>query len=83
MSKEKKGTERRSHKQSWQESCATPEEIKARYPNALTLRATRSQCPFAPLALAYKESGKVRAAVLQPDEALREHLLQKIKEYMK
>lgn len=61
----------------------TPEEIKERYPDAPTTRATRSQCEYPLMALAYKEGGKVRAAVIQPDEAMREHLTKKIKEYMK
>ena len=38
MSKEKKGTERKEHKQSWQEVYATPEEIKAMLDSRVSLR---------------------------------------------
>ena len=61
----------------------TPEEIRQKHPDAPVTRATRTQCDFAPLALAYREGGKVRTVVLQPDEAMREHLVRKIREYMK
>ena len=61
----------------------TPEEMKARYADAPVTRALRSQCPFEPLAIAYRDSERIRVAVLQPDEALRKHLIGKIKEYMK
>lgn len=57
----------------------TPEELKQRVPNARVLRATRPQCPFEPLALAYREDGKARIIVLQPDDAMRELLLKSIR----
>ena len=53
----------------------TPEDMKQRYPQAKVLRATRAQCPFAPLALVYKDSDSLAMAVIQPDDAMREHLL--------
>lgn len=61
----------------------TPEEIKARYADAPVVRALRSQCPFEPLALAYKEGGSIRVAVLQPNDEMRAHLIGRIKGYMK
>ena len=61
----------------------TPEEIKQKHPDAPVTRATRTQCEYAPLALAYREGGRVRAVILQPDAAMREHLVRKIREYMK
>lgn len=57
----------------------TPEEIKQRYPDAPVQHATRSQCPFEPLALAYNSSGKTAVLVLQPDDAMRKHLIEAIK----
>ena len=52
-----------------------PEEVKARCPKASTQRATRPQCEFEPLALAYKDSKGTAILVIQPDEAMRSHLL--------
>ena len=57
----------------------TPEEMKQRCPDARMTQATRSQCALAPLALAYREDGKNRIAVIQPDDALREHLIRAIR----
>ena len=56
----------------------TPDEMKQRFPHARVMRATRPQCPFDPLAIAYREDGKVRVIVLQPDEQMRKHLLKAI-----
>ena len=53
----------------------TPEEMKQRFPHARVQRATRPQCPFDPLAIAYREDSAVRVIVIQPDEAMRAHLL--------
>ena len=56
-----------------------PEEVKARFPGVRPEQATRSQCEFEPLALAYKADGKTRIIVIQPDDAMREHLIGAIK----
>ena len=61
------------------QGCGAPEDIKKRFPGARTARATRPQCPLAPLALAYKTGGKTAVMILQPDDALREHLLRAVK----
>ena len=55
------------------------EEVKARCPGAHVANATRSQCPFEPLALAYRTGGKDEIIVIQPDDPMRKHLLGKIK----
>ena len=52
-----------------------PEELKRRFPGARVVRATRRQCDFAPLALAYKADGRDCIAVLQPDDAMRAHIV--------
>lgn len=57
----------------------TPDEMKRRFPGAHVTRATRRQCAFEPLALAYRAEGKTRIAVLQPDDAMRQHILAQIK----
>ncbi len=57
----------------------TPEEVKQRCPGARVTQATRSQCEFEPLALAYRSSDKTAIIVLQPDDAMRKHLLENIK----
>ena len=57
----------------------TPEDVKARFPEARTTHATRAQCEFEPLALAYRENGKLRALVIQPDGPMREHILSQLK----
>ncbi len=61
----------------------TPEEIKQRCPDAPVSRATRSQCAYEPLALAYKQEGRTRVLVIQPDEDMRAHLIEAIKGNMK
>ncbi|MBR1820080.1 MAG: hypothetical protein IJ769_00505 [Clostridia bacterium] len=61
----------------------TPDEVKRRCPDAHATHATRSQCAFEPLALAYKEDGKTRVIVIQPDDALRAHLTKALKKNMK
>ncbi len=61
----------------------TPEEIKARCPDAPVTQAVRAQCEWEPLALAYRQEGKARILVLQPDEAMRKHLIGAIKGHMK
>jgi len=55
------------------------EDVKRRCPSARVTRATRSQCPFEPLALAYRSSGRTAILVIQPDDALRRHLLEHIR----
>ena len=52
-----------------------PDEVKARCPDAPVSQATRAQCELAPLALAYKQDGKTRILVIQPDENMRAHLM--------
>ena len=56
-----------------------PDEMKRRFPGASVTRVTRRQCAFEPLALAYKVDGRMRIAVLQPDDAMREHILTQIR----
>ena len=51
-----------------------PDEVKQRCPDAPVSQATRAQCELAPLALAYKQDGKTRILVIQPDENMRAHL---------
>lgn len=57
------------------EAWGTPEAMKQRYPQAKVLNATRSQCEFEPLALVYRDSDALNIAVIQPDDAMRAHLL--------
>lgn len=57
-----------------------PDALKQRFPDARVRRATREQCPFEPLALAYRSDGKVSILVLQPDETMRAHLIAAIRE---
>ncbi len=52
-----------------------PDEVKQRCPDAPVSQATRAQCELAPLALAYKQDGKTRILVIQPDENMRAHLM--------
>ena len=56
-----------------------PEDMKQRYPQAKVLNATRSQCAYEPLALVYKDSDSLAMAVIQPDDAMRKHLLEAIR----
>ena len=60
-------------------SYGTLEDMKRRVPRARIYRATRAQCEYGTLALAYKESGKPAIIVIQPDEAMRKHLIESIK----
>ena len=61
----------------------TPEEVKQRCPDAPVSQATRAQCEYEPLALAYRQEGKTRILVIQPDDAMRKHLISAIKGNMK
>ena len=56
-----------------------PEEVRERCPGASVTQATRSQCALEPLALAYREDGRTRIIVVQPDDALRAHLMKVLK----
>ena len=60
-------------------SCGTLEEVRAKYPRARVARATKPRCAIEPLALAYRTAEKTEIIVLQPDEAMRRHLLGHIK----
>ena len=56
-----------------------PEAMKQRYPQARALYATRPQCEYEPLALVYRDSDSLAMAVIQPDEAMRRHLMEAIR----
>jgi hypothetical protein len=56
-----------------------PDDVKRRFPNARVTRATRPQCDFEPLALAFRQEGRDAILVLQPNEALRAHLIEAIR----
>lgn len=56
-----------------------PDDVKKRFPDARVTRATRSQCAFEPMALTYRQDGRVRTMIIQPDEAMRAHLLKALK----
>lgn len=57
----------------------TLEEMKKRYPGARVNRATRPGCEHAELAVAYRNNGKTAIIVLQPDEILRQTIIDHIK----
>ena len=61
------------------QACGEPEAIRQRFPRARTQRATRADCPLAPMAVAYRDSGKTAILVLQPNDALREALVKAAK----
>ena len=65
------------------EAWGTPEDMKQRYPQAKVLNATRSQCDFEPLALVYRDSDSLNMAVIQPDDAMKKHLLEAIRKATK
>lgn len=58
----------------------TPEAMKRRFPGASVANATRAQCEYEPLALAYRDSDRTNILVIQPDEAMRKHLIDAIKD---
>ena len=60
-----------------------PDEMKRRYPQAKALHATRAQCPYEPLALIYQNSGGLAVAVIQPDDAMRRHILDVVRQTTK
>ena len=60
-----------------------PDEMKRRYPQAKALHATRAQCPYEPLALVYQNSGGLAVAVIQPDDAMRRHILDTVRQTTK
>ena len=60
-----------------------PDEMKRRYPQAKALHATRAQCPYEPLALVYQNSSGLAVAVIQPDDAMRRHILDAVRQATK
>ena len=57
----------------------TLEEMKQRFPGARVAQATRPQCEFEPLTLAYQDSDRMNLLVIQPNDAMREHLIKAIR----
>lgn len=55
-----------------------PETVKQRFPNARIDKAIKSQCTFAPFAMAYKDAGKQAIIIIQPNEELKALLLEKL-----
>ena len=53
----------------------TPEEIQAAYPSAHRSNAALKDVPMETVALAYKQEGKVRLLLMQPNEEIRARLL--------
>ena len=60
-------------------ACGAPDEMKKRFPGARIAHATRAKCPLAPLALAYQAGSKTAILVIQPDDALRQHLVKAVR----
>ena len=57
----------------------TLEELKAKFPGAKVVRATRRQCSLPEVAVAYEDGGNVRIALIQPNDEMREVLLRHLK----
>ena len=55
------------------------DDMKKRFPGARMAHATRTGCPLSPLALAYQADKKTAILVIQPDDALRAHLIQTVR----
>ena len=56
------------------------EAMKGRCPGARVTQATKAQCAYEPLALAYKDSDGARIIVIQPNDEMRKFLLEKIRQ---
>ena len=61
------------------QACGSYEDMKRRFPSARTQRAVKPECDIAPLAVAYNDAGKVAIMVMQPNDALREAILNAVK----
>lgn len=57
----------------------TLEEVQRRCPGAPVTRATRAQCPLEVLALGYRDSDRTAILLIQPDDAMRRHLIEHIR----
>ena len=57
----------------------TLEAMKQRCPGARVIRATKAQCPFEPMALAFRDSDSTAILVIQPDEEMKRFLTEKIR----
>lgn len=56
-----------------------PEDVRGQHPRARVTRAVKPRCALKPLALAYRTGGKTEILVIQPDDALRAHLIRRLK----
>ena len=57
----------------------TLEAMKQRCPGARVIRATKAQCPFEPMALAFRDSDSTAILLIQPDEEMKRFLTEKIR----
>ena len=53
-------------------ACGELEDIKNRFPGAKVHRATKSNCPIPPLAVAFNDAGHTAILLLQPDAPLKD-----------
>lgn len=64
-------------------SAGALEDVRRRYPDARVSRATRPTCPLEPLAVACRNNGRAEIFVLQPDEKIRQVLMERAKQNRK
>ena len=60
-------------------AAGAPDELRRRFPDARVTRCAKPKCDLAPLALAWTSEGKTEIVVIQPDDALRAHLMARTK----
>ena len=53
-------------------ACGELEDIRNRFPGAKVHRATKSNCPIPPLAVAFNDAGRTAILLLQPDAPLKD-----------
>ena len=61
------------------QACGEPDAIRQRFPSAKVQRAVRADCPLPPMAVAYRDDGKTAIMLLQPEQPLRELLIEKVR----
>lgn len=61
------------------QACGSPEDMRRRFPGARVHRAVKQTCAIAPMAVAYRDAGKVALLVMQPKDELRQAVVRAVK----
>lgn len=60
-------------------ACGTLDAMKQRFPAAKVQKAVKPECPIEPLAVAYNDAGKTAIMLMQPNDELRETIVNAVR----